>query len=67
MSVVDHPRLRRISTRAASVRLVPLLLSLLALPLVLVGRCAYVVVAVVRWVVAAVMTGYEDARGPRAG
>lgn len=65
MSVLDHPR--RISARAAQVRLLPLLLSLLALPLVLVGRGAYVVVSVTRWVVAAVLTGYEDARGPRAG
>ena len=60
----------RVGDRAKQIDLTLVLLSLLALPLVLVGRFAYGVVAATRWVVAAVVTGYEDARGsvkPSAG
>ena len=54
----------RIGDRAKQIQLTPILLSTLALPLVLIGRAAYGAVAAIRWVVAAVVTGYEDARGP---
>jgi hypothetical protein len=57
----------RVRERAARVQLRPLLLSLAALPFVALGRFAYGLVATTRWMVAAVMTGYDDARGPRAG
>lgn len=68
MAVMDRTRADRISHRAADLRLDALLLSLLALPFVAVGWSAYRVVAVSRWCVAAVVTGYVDAReSARAG
>ena len=68
MTVIEASRVSRISQRAADLRLAALLLSLLALPLVGLGWVAYQVVASIRWVVAAVVTGYVDAReSARAG
>lgn len=65
MAVIDQPR--RIAARAAQIRLLPLLLTLLAFPLAMLGRLAYGVVVAARWVVAAVVIGYEDAGKSRAG
>lgn len=62
MTVIDRSRASRISTRAAELRLTSMLLSLLALPLVALGWVAYRAVAVTRWVVAAIVTGYVEAR-----
>jgi hypothetical protein len=57
----------RVRQRATQVQLRPLLLSMAAAPFAALGHFAYRLVTATRWMVAAVMTGYDDARGPRAG
>ena len=66
MAVVDRALAARINARAETIRLLPVLLSLLALPFVAVGwstfwiRRGFVVTA--RWVGAAVVVGYQMAQ-----
>jgi len=61
----------RITARAAQIRLLPLLLSLCALPFVALGWTVFGVVAgigaAVKWISAAFLVGYDMAREQRAG
>jgi hypothetical protein len=62
VAIVDRTRLDRIAVLARSIRVNTLALSLIAFPLVLAGSTAYCAVASVRWIAAAIATGYADAR-----
>ena len=70
MAVLDRVPVDRISARAAQIRLLPLLWSLLAVPFVALGWAVFWLVAgagaVVKWVSAAFLVGYDMAREQRA-
>ena len=51
----------RVAVKAADVKVVALLLSLLAVPFYVLGLFAGLVWVAVRWVVAAVVVGFADA------
>lgn len=69
MAVLDRVPVDRITARAAQIRLLPLLLSLCALPFVALGWTVFWVVTAamvaVRWTAAAFLVGYEMAREQR--
>lgn len=70
MAVLDRVPVDRITARAATIRLLPLLLSLCALPFVSVGWLVFWVITgagiAIRWVSAAFLVGYELGREQRA-
>ena len=59
MAVLDRVPVDRIAVRAAALRLGPMLLSLLMLPFFAGGYTAAKVFLAVRWLIAAVMVGFE--------
>ena len=69
MAVLYRVPVDRISARAAQIRLLPLLLSLCALPFVALGWTVFWaftgVVIAMRWTSAAFLVGYEMAREQR--
>lgn len=70
MAILDRVPVDRINARAATIRLLPLLLSLLALPLFVLGFVTFRVVkgagTAIKWTAAAFLVGFEAAR-ERAG
>lgn len=68
MAVLDRMPVDQIAVRAAALRLGPMLLSLLMFPFFAVGWTAAKVFLAIRWVIAAVMIGFEAGmKSSRAG
>lgn len=69
MAVLERIPVDRINERAAAIRLLPLLLSLLAVPFVGLGWLVFWVATsvgvAVKWVSAAFLVGYDMAKAQR--
>lgn len=57
----------RVAAKAADIRVVRLLLSLLALPFFLIGVLAAILWLAIRWSYAALLVGFEQIAAPAAG
>lgn len=68
MAVLDRMPVDQIAVRAAALRLGPMLLSLLMFPFFAIGWTTAKGFLVIRWVIAAVMIGFEAGmKSSRAG